>query len=145
MSHPSLYTPELAEAICARLEAGEPLAAICRGDDMPGVRTVLRWADEIEEFAAAYTRARDAQGEHLDAEVDRIAKTAIDKDTAAAARVQITALTWRASKMAPKRYGERVDLNVDHSFDLAGELLRRRQQVLDANEKLGLPSLEGDK
>lgn len=138
MAGVSSYSPALAEQICARIEAGEPLAAICRDDDMPGVRTVLCWADEIEEFAEEYTRARDAQGEHLDAEIDRIAKTAKDKDSAAAARVQITALCWRASKQAPKRYGDRVDLNVEHSFDLAAEVARRRQQVLEGNEKLGI-------
>lgn len=139
MPRPSTYTLELAERICARIEAGEPLAAICRDDEMPGVRTVLRWADEIEDFADNYTRARAAQGEHLDAEIDRIAKTAVDKDSAAAARVQITALCWRASKQAPKRYGDRVDLTVDHTFDLAAEITRRREQVLEGNRALGLP------
>lgn len=121
------------------------MAAICRGAGMPGVRTVLEWADNNEVFAAMYTRARDAQGEWLDAEIQRIAGTAKDKDSAAAARVQITALTWRASKMAPKRYGDRVDLNVEHSFDLASEMERRRQQVLEQNRKLGLPDPEPGK
>jgi hypothetical protein len=134
----STYTPELAELICARIEAGEPLAAICRDADMPGVRTVLRWADENEGFATEYARARDAQGEHLDAEIDRIAATAKDKDSAAAARVQINALIWRASKQNPRRYGERVDLNVEHSFDLAAVLDQRRQRVIDGNERLGI-------
>jgi hypothetical protein len=145
MARSTTYTAEIAEAICQRIEAGEPLAAICRDPDMPGVRTVLDWADKNEEFAAMYGRARDAQGEHLDAEIDRIAKTAIDKDSAAAARVQITALQWRASKMAPKRYGDRVDLNVEHSFDLAAEIDRRRQQVLDGNRALGIAGPEGGK
>jgi len=101
---------------------------------------VLEWAKTNEAFAAMYASARDAHAEHLDAEIDRIAKTAVDKDTAAAARVQITALTWRASKMAPKRYGDRLDLNVDHSFDLTAVLDKGRQRVLEANARLGLPS-----
>lgn len=128
------------ETICARLEAGEPLAQICRDADMPGVRTFLTWANEREDVATAYTLARDAQGEHLDAEVQRIAATAKDKDSAAAARVQIQALTWRASKQAPKKFGERVDLNVDHSFDLAATIEKGRQRVLDGNAQLGLPA-----
>jgi hypothetical protein len=48
----TLYTPELAERLCDRLEAGEPLASICRDDTMPGLRTVLYWADSNEEFGA---------------------------------------------------------------------------------------------
>ncbi len=145
MGRPSIYSPELAEAICARLEAGEPLAAICRDDVMPGVRTVLRWADEIEGFGDEYTRARNAQGEHLDAEIDRIAATATDKDSAAAARVQIQALIWRASKQAPAKYGERVDLNVEHNFDLIAMVERGRRRALEARETDGLlPSPEND-
>lgn len=144
MTRPSIYSDELAEAICARLEAGDPLARICRDDIMPGVRTVLRWADEREDFGGQYRRAQAAQAEHIDAEIDRIAATALDKDSAAAARVQITALMWRASKQAPKKFGERVDLNVDHSFDLAAVLDQRRQRALDANERLGLAPPEGE-
>lgn len=143
MARPSTLSLPLVESICTRLEAGEPLAAICRDDGMPAVRTFLGWADSNEEVAGHYSRARDAQGEHLDAEVDRIAKTAVDKDSAAAARVQIAALQWRASKMAPKRYGDRVDLTVDHTFDLAAVLDQRRQRVLDANAKLGISDETG--
>jgi hypothetical protein len=140
----SLYSPELAETICARLEAGKPLAAICRDKAMPGVRTVLQWADENAEFAVLYARAREAQAEWLDAEIQRIAETAKDKNSAAAARVKITALTWRASKQAPKRYGDKIDLSVDHSFDLAGIIDRRRQRVIEANERIGIASADGD-
>lgn len=138
MPRPSTFTNDIAETICNRIEAGEPLAQICSAEGMPGVRTVLDWADSNEAFAGMYSRARDAQAEHLDAEIDRISKTAVDRDTAAAARVQITALTWRASKMAPKRYGDRVDLTVDHTFDLAAVIDKRRQRVLAANERVGL-------
>lgn len=136
MGRNSLYSSELAEAICARLEAGEPLASICRDKNMPGVRTVLRWADTNEDFADQYRRAREAQAEWLDAEVQRIAASAMDKDSSAAARVKITALIWRASKQSPKRYGDKIDLNVDHSFDLAEVLARGRQRVIDGKAEI---------
>ena len=146
MGRPSLYTPELIERICERLENGEPLAAICRDTGMPAVRTFLQWADEKPEVAAAYTRALEARAEWAVAEHERIRLTAVDKDSAAAARVQLSALEWQMSKMAPKRYGDRVDLNVDHTFDLANVVDRRRQRVLDANESLGItgPAGEGE-
>lgn len=145
MARPSSCTPEIVEAVCERLEAGDPLAQICRDEGMPAVRTFLDWAAKSEEIEGLYTRAREAQAEWLDAEVQRIASTAKDKDSAAAARVQIFALTWRAGKQAPKKYGDRVDLNVEHTFDLAGEIARRRQQVLEGNERLGLAPPEPDK
>ena len=140
MARPSNYTPEIVEAICARLERGDALAAACRDEAMPGLRTFLRWADEKEEVATAYTLALRARAEFFEAEHTRIAETAKDRDTAAAARVQLAALEWRMSKLAPQRYGDRLDLNVDHSFDLSAVLDKGRQRVLDANAKFELPS-----
>lgn len=129
MSRPPTYTPELAETICERLEQGESLASICRSEGMPSVRTVLRWADERQDFADDYRRAREAAGEFLDDQINEIQKTAVDKDTAQAARVRITALQWRASKQAPRKYGDRLDLQVTPDFDLANELQQRRNQL----------------
>lgn len=140
LARPSNYAPEIVEAICERLEKGEALAAICRDDAMPGLRTFLRWADEKEEVGTAYSLALRARAEFFEAEHTRIADTAKDRDTAAAARVQLAALEWRMSKLAPKRYGDRLDLNVDHSFDLSAVLDKGRQRVLEANARLGLPS-----
>lgn len=145
MSAPSTYSPEIVEEVCARIAKGRSVASICRSKGMPALRTFLRWADEREDVAAEYSRALEARSEWALAEHDRIRKTAVDKDTASAARVQLSALEWQMSKMAPKRYGERVDLNVEHSFDLAAEVTRRRQQVLEANGRLGIAPPEHGK
>jgi hypothetical protein len=112
---------------------------------MPTTRTFLRWTDEDEDIAGEYRRGLEARAEWAVSEHDRIRKTAIDRESAAAARVQMSGLEWQMSKMAPKRYGDRIDLNVDHTFDLANELAKRRQQVIDGNERLGLPSPERSK
>lgn len=140
----SIYTDELAERICARMEKGEALASICDADDMPNLRTVLRWASDREDFSALYLAAQAAQAERLDAEIDEIAATATDKDSAAAARVKIAAKQWRASKMAPKRFGDRMDVNVDHTFDLASRIARGRQQVLEGRTADQLQSRQSD-
>jgi hypothetical protein len=120
------------EAICERLANGEPLAAICRDKGMPTTRTFLLWADGDETIAAEYSRALQARAEWFAAEHDRIRKTAIDRDSAAAARVQLSGLEWQMSKMAPKRYGERIDVGVDASLDLGAIIDRGRQRVLAA-------------
>lgn len=59
-----MYTQELADAICERLAAGEPLAQICRDKGMPSDRAVRYWADpnsngyKGDEFASAIAQAR---------------------------------------------------------------------------------------
>jgi hypothetical protein len=136
MGRPTLYSPELLESICERLAQGEALATVCRSPGMPSVRTFLQWADEKEDVAAAYSRALAARAEWFTAEHDRIRQTAVDRETAAAARVQLTALEWQMSKMAPKRFGDRLDVSVEHSVDLGAVLDKARQRLLEARREV---------
>jgi hypothetical protein len=128
------------EAICERLAGGEALATICLSDSLPSIRTWLRWCDEDEAIAAAYSRALQARAEWYSAEHDRIAKTAVDRETAAAARVRLQALEWQMQRAAPKRYGDRLDVAVDASLDLGAIIDRGRQRVLEAR-KIDDPAL----
>ena len=106
---PSLFTGELAERICDELIDGKSLVEICNAEDMPNRRTVLRWMDADADFAAKCTRARELQA---DFEHDRMAMLEKDVISGAvdpqAARVVFSSKQWRASKLAPKKYGERV-------------------------------------
>ena len=44
MGRHSIYTPELAAAICDRISRGEPLEIICRDEGMPHAMTVHDWS-----------------------------------------------------------------------------------------------------
>lgn len=105
---PSDYTVELADRICEQLTNGESLRQICAAEGMPHRVTVLRWLDVHEEFAAKYARAREAQADYMD---DLILETAnaCTAETAIADRVRVGAYQWRASKLLPKKYGEKID------------------------------------
>lgn len=61
---PSLYSEEVAKRICERLANGEPLAKICRDEDMPDYSTARRWEDSNEEFRALSLRAK-SDGTHF--------------------------------------------------------------------------------
>lgn len=135
----TICTPEIVEAICERLEDGAALATVCRDGGMPSVSAFLRAVAQNEQFEEMYRVALQARAEWFNAEHDRIRKTAIDRDSAAAAKVQLTGLEWQMSKMAPSKYGDRVSMTVDHTFDLAAALDKGRQRVLEGNAKLGLP------
>ena len=104
---PSLYSPKLVEDICDRIADGESLRTICDDETMPDRRTVLRWLDTHPDFAAKYARAREAQGDAMDEKILAVAD-ACTNETAAADRVKILAYQWRAAKLAPKKYGEKV-------------------------------------
>jgi hypothetical protein len=103
---PSIITPEVIEAICDRLADGESMVAICRDADMPSLRTAMTWAADNAAFRTEYMRAREAQAEVMDEMILSAARDA--GEDSQAARVRIEAYKWRAAKLAPKRYSDRM-------------------------------------
>lgn len=103
---------------------GKSLREICAADKgLPNRATILRWANEDSDFAATIARARDMQADALDDDiqevVNQIRSGALKPE---AGRVVIWALQWRASKMKPRTYGERIQKDVKVNTDLAAKL-----------------------
>lgn len=109
MGRPSDFTPEIANLICERLADGESLRTICRDDDMPDRGTVRRWLASDEEFRRQYAHAREEQG---DVYAERVVEEAMTAEDAATGRLRMDALKWAASKLAPKKYGEKVQQEI---------------------------------
>jgi hypothetical protein len=112
MGRPSTFTQAIADEICESIIEGKSLRGICAGDAMPNRSTVLRWLDENEDFAAKYARAREFQGDYMDDLILEAAE-ATDSENAPAQRVRIDAYKWRASKLKPKRYGDKTLVGSD--------------------------------
>lgn len=121
MSNPSDYTLELAAEICGRLAGGESLVTICRSDGMPCLKTVYRWVAANDEFRAMYVQGREDQADTLADQIIDIADDGrrdygisedgcpiVDHDHISRARLRVDARKWVASKLKPKKYGERV-------------------------------------
>ena len=107
MGRPSSYTPELGDLILNGLIAGESMRKLCAPEDMPDRGTVVRWLAEHPDFEAKYAHAREAQADTMD---DLILEEAekVTPETAAASRVKIDAYKWRAAKLKPKVYGDKM-------------------------------------
>ena len=73
---------------------------------------ILQWVGENENYSKQYARARDSAADLFETEIIEAALAAAP-ETAAADRVKIDALKWVAARRAPKRYGERAQ--VDHT------------------------------
>lgn len=103
-----LDDPAVVDAICARLIGGEGLKGICKSDGMPAVSTVyLRMAND-EEFRNRIARAREAQQDALIDDTVDMADAATVEDHQVV-KLRIWARQWRAAKLAPKRYGDKVE------------------------------------
>lgn len=109
-----LYSPEIAETILERLADGEGLNAICQDDGLPSASAVRYWAaTDHDGFAVRYTSARARGLEHIADEIVSIADTETDPNKA---RVRVDARKWVLSKLNPKVYGDKLDLN--HSGEM---------------------------
>lgn len=133
MAKPSLYTPEVAEAILSRIAEGEPLNWICRDPGMPAPRTVRDWRKNIAGFEDLYRDARDAgfdaiasrarltlRGEKGELGGESTGDIARDK---AIAEFDLKLL----AKWDPRRYGDSLALK--HSGHLTLEQLVQQSQT----------------
>ena len=106
VGRPSKYSEALADRIVDAMVAGSDLVAVCKQPGFPDRASVYRWAADRPEFAARLDRAREALGDLAAFEIGQIAAHCTT-ETAAADRVRLAALQWRASRLAPRRYSER--------------------------------------
>ncbi len=117
VGRPSDYNKKTAEEICVLLQDGKSLREICDMPNMPSRPTVFRWIHSFEEFRNKYEHARDVQADVLTDEMDHIANNEEDVQRA---RLIIDTRKWTASKLKPKKYGDKLDVehggNVTISF-----------------------------
>lgn len=133
---PSIFSEALAEAICKRIGDGESLNSICRDDEMPGRNTVRVWLRDRPEFRAQYARAREDQADTFVDEINDIADVATAQDWTVA-RLRVQTRQWAAGKLAPKKYGERLDqyIKQDTTFRTVSDQPEDTPEARDAWNK----------
>jgi hypothetical protein len=121
MGRPSDYTDELATLICERISNGESLKKITDEDGMPTRKTVHTWllSPKHIDFLHNYETSREMQADVYADEMDEIAHNeGLDVQRA---RLIIDTRKWTASKLKPKKYGEKLDLSgettVKHRYE----------------------------
>ncbi len=120
MGRPTDYSNEIADLICERIADGESLRSICSDESMPCRSTVFRWLGLDKAFSDQYARAKEEQAELLADELVDIADLpppltamgATDSGAVAAMRLRIDTRKWVASKLKPKKYGDKVQTEV---------------------------------
>lgn len=105
IGRPSDFSQECADDICEAIASGVSLREFCSEDSAPNRSTVFRWLEQNEGFRDQYARARESQAETY---ADEIVDIADEAEDAQLARLQIDARKWAASKLAPKKYGDKV-------------------------------------
>ena len=118
MGRPSIYSEELTDEILTRLCDGESLRSICASENMPAQGTVYRWITEKPDFRENYEAARRDQAELYASEIIEIAdetplgEHGIDGAAVQRNRLRVDARKWIASKLLPKKYGDKIQQEV---------------------------------
>jgi hypothetical protein len=99
-----------------------------------GVGAAVFWRERQKDpdFSLAFTRARE-EAAHLVA--DRALTVVEEYADPARARIMLDAIRWHTSKRLPHVYGERLDVNLNHTVDIGGALAdARRRAALPASD-----------
>lgn len=153
---PSAFTFDIAYEICERIACGEPLTKITKTPGMPSYATVQRWLSEEsefqEKFQEIYARARSDQADTLADEIIEIADNdkgdyriaygkdgkpfvKVDHENVHRSKLRVDARKWIASKLKPKRYGERLGIEGPEG----GGLITQVHVYLPHNERDDIP------
>jgi hypothetical protein len=116
------YSQELADAICELVAQGNSVRTICSSDAMPAMSSIFKWLREHKEFAEQYARAKELQTEKL---ADELVEIADDESNDVSgelkmpnsvavqrARLKVDTRKWLLSKLQPKKYGDKLDMNL---------------------------------
>lgn len=129
----TVFTPEKAEFVLGQLADGKSLRRICETEEgmafVPPLKpSTIRWwvVDDVQGFAAQYARARDVGLEAMaddlfdiadDGSNDLMTITKGDmeydvenKEVTNRSKLRVETRKWYLSKLAPKRYGEKLAL-----------------------------------
>jgi hypothetical protein len=145
---PSSYTAYVADFILEKLAEGVSLREICREHEItPDESTVRKWAlDDVQGFAARYTRAReigyhsmadeifdiadDGRNDWMDRHNERTGQTdqVPNQEHMNRSRLRVDTRKWFLSKVLPKIYGDKIAVTGNDGGPL--ETITRIERVI---------------
>jgi hypothetical protein len=122
---PEEYTPDIGDLICAQLAQGMSLRTVCKDEALPCCATVFNWLRKHPEFLEHYEKAKEESADALAEEIIDIADNAtndwmeregydegsgygLNGEHIQRSRLRVDARKWIASKLKPKKYGDKT-------------------------------------
>jgi hypothetical protein len=153
MGRPSRYTKELADEICRAIAtSSKGLKRMCEENEhWPDITTIFNWLWTNQgdgDFSQCYARAREQQCEYFadeivdiaddgthDYSVDEDGNRVVDHDHIQRSRLRVDTRKWILSKLKAKKYGEKIEQNLNGNLTLA----ESTQKVIDADNEYKKP------
>lgn len=137
---------EILDDIFERMGEGKSLARILRDGrrkkDFPSLTTFWRWLTDDDELKNAYEFALQVRSELQAEEINEIADSMVDRKNLTAQQLRLAQLRcdnrkWTASRLLPKKYGDRVTLAGDPTSPVSIDVIDARAALLG---RLGPPA-----
>jgi hypothetical protein len=124
---------KISKVVLSGMSSGLSCFKACKAAGVPH-STFLSWVDQDSALADRYARAREDLIEHIATETIDIADAPVgstdngstDSGAVQKQRLQVDTRKWLLSKLAPKKYGDRLEL----AGDAANPLVARIERVV---------------
>lgn len=140
------------EYVCELIACGKSLLSICKLEGMPTYAAIMKWLNADSELVEMYERAHLAQAGYLAEETIELADNCrlgqkrtvkdgevevVTADMVERTRLQIDARKWYAAKLNPRKYGDRLQTDVNVQVETHEERLQRLtgRAVIDVTPK----------
>lgn len=125
---PMEFNGEFADILCGVISQSEKslstvLKVLAKEDStVPSLTTIMGWLRTNQEFAQQYARAKEEQADYLAEQMLEIAddssldvafteegKPYVDREHINRSRLRVDTRKWIASKLKPKKYGDKIE------------------------------------
>lgn len=132
IKRPTEFDEKIAQEICNKVAScTDGIRKLCaENKHWPHHEDIYRWCYHNLDFNARYARAKSMQSEWLveeareiannnsrDTYIDENGKEKCDHEWVARSRLRVDTVKWIASKLAPKIYGEKIQMEQKINFD----------------------------
>ena len=114
LGRPSLFNDVIADDICVWISEGKSLNRYCQQPNAVTKSTIYQWLTSNLSFRDKYEKAREEQADTHADEINDISDEKPEGMEAsifnARQRLRVDARKWTASKLRPKKYGDKMAL-----------------------------------
>lgn len=141
---PSKLTKEAKAAVCEELTLGKSLREVCLMEGFPDISNVIRCLQRDLDFRAQYIQARKLQEEIIFDQIHYIADTpqrgikittkpdgsveTTEADMIEHRRLQIESRKWLLGRMSPKKYGDKIEVDMPNGGSNLTQIINVVQQ-----------------
>lgn len=129
--HNKVYSPEVAERVLSLMREGKILSDIAQviGVD---VETIQTWRMKYPTFGIECSRAQELG---FEVQADSLHTIPDTYDDVQRAKLKSENLKWLLARRAAHKYGDRLDINLNQTIDIAAALSEGRRRALPKSDQ----------